>query len=56
MTEIVDLNLPSPLEKVNYPLFDAYQVTVYLKRDDLIHAEISGNKWRKLKLNLEKFQ
>lgn len=56
MTEIVDLNLPSPLEKVNYPLFDAYQVTVYLKRDDLIHAEISGNKWRKLKLNLEKFK
>jgi 1-aminocyclopropane-1-carboxylate deaminase len=29
---------------------------VYLKRDDLIHAEISGNKWRKLKLNLEKFK
>ncbi|MBZ0178072.1 MAG: pyridoxal-phosphate dependent enzyme [Melioribacteraceae bacterium] len=28
------------------------EVTVYLKRDDLIHLEISGNKWRKLKYNL----
>lgn len=56
MAEVLDLNLPSPLEKVNYPLFEAHQVNVYLKRDDLIHAEISGNKWRKLKLNLEKFK
>lgn len=56
MAEVLDLNLPSPLEKVNYPLFEAHQVNVYLKRDDLIHSEISGNKWRKLKLNLEKFK
>ena len=27
-------------------------VNVYIKRDDLIHPEISGNKWRKLKYNL----
>jgi 1-aminocyclopropane-1-carboxylate deaminase len=27
-------------------------VQVYVKRDDLIHPEISGNKWRKLKYNL----
>lgn len=27
-------------------------VTVYLKRDDLIHPEFPGNKWRKLKYNL----
>ena len=25
---------------------------VFIKRDDLIHSEISGNKWRKLKYNL----
>ena len=25
---------------------------VFIKRDDLIHTEISGNKWRKLKYNL----
>jgi 1-aminocyclopropane-1-carboxylate deaminase/D-cysteine desulfhydrase-like pyridoxal-dependent ACC family enzyme len=27
-------------------------VSVWLKRDDLIHPEIPGNKWRKLKYNL----
>lgn len=27
-------------------------VTLWLKRDDLIHPEIPGNKWRKLKYNL----
>lgn len=26
---------------------------MYIKRDDLIHSEISGNKWRKLKYNFE---
>jgi 1-aminocyclopropane-1-carboxylate deaminase len=29
---------------------------VHVKRDDLIHHEISGNKWRKLKYNLIKAQ
>lgn len=28
-------------------------VKVYVKRDDLIHEEISGNKWRKLMYNVE---
>ena len=36
-------------------MFKKHQVEVYIKRDDLIHEEISGNKWRKLKLNFEKF-
>ena len=27
-------------------------IELYIKRDDLIHAEIQGNKWRKLKYNL----
>lgn len=27
-------------------------VRLYLKRDDLIHAELPGNKWRKLKYNI----
>ena len=25
---------------------------IYIKREDLIHPQISGNKWRKLKYNL----
>jgi len=47
------MQTPSPLEKINYPLFSEKQLNVYIKRDDLIHPEISGNKWRKLKYNLE---
>ena len=49
-------NLPSPLQQLHDPLFAERGVEVYVKRDDLIDAEISGNKWRKLKFNLEKFQ
>lgn len=28
-------------------------INLFVKRDDLIHKEISGNKWRKLKYNVE---
>lgn len=42
----------SPLQLIEYPLFKAHQINVYIKRDDLIHPIISGNKWRKLKGNL----
>lgn len=31
-------------------------VQVYIKRDDLIHDEVSGNKWRKLKYHYEAFR
>jgi 1-aminocyclopropane-1-carboxylate deaminase/D-cysteine desulfhydrase-like pyridoxal-dependent ACC family enzyme len=47
------LLLPSPLEKLNDPLFNKSGIQVFAKRDDLIDAEISGNKWRKLKYNIE---
>lgn len=51
-----NLTIPSPLQKLDDPLFHKNQLEVYIKRDDLIHPEISGNKWRKLKYNLEKFK
>lgn len=50
------LNIPSPLQKIEDSVFDEHQIEVFIKRDDLIHSEISGNKWRKLKYNLEKFR
>jgi 1-aminocyclopropane-1-carboxylate deaminase len=28
-------------------------IRLFIKRDDLIHHEVSGNKWRKLQLNIE---
>jgi 1-aminocyclopropane-1-carboxylate deaminase len=44
--------LPSPVRRVDDERLRAAGVTLWLKRDDLIHPEIPGNKWRKLKYNL----
>ncbi|MFT6961351.1 MAG: 1-aminocyclopropane-1-carboxylate deaminase, partial [Flammeovirgaceae bacterium] len=33
-------------------LFDEMGVQVLVKREDLIHPQVSGNKWRKLKYNI----
>jgi 1-aminocyclopropane-1-carboxylate deaminase len=41
--------LLSITEKIELPLFKQHNIHVQIKRDDLIHDEISGNKWRKLK-------
>lgn len=41
---------------VNHPLLDQYGLQLSIKRDDLIHEHISGNKWRKLKYNLAEAQ
>jgi 1-aminocyclopropane-1-carboxylate deaminase len=41
------LNTKSPLQKLESPLFNQHNLKVYVKRDDLIHPFISGNKWRK---------
>ncbi|MEV6202765.1 pyridoxal-phosphate dependent enzyme [Streptomyces sp. NPDC051771] len=44
--------LPSPLEPVADERFTRRGLTLLLKRDDLIHPDLPGNKWRKLALNL----
>ncbi|MFC5283321.1 1-aminocyclopropane-1-carboxylate deaminase/D-cysteine desulfhydrase [Pedobacter alpinus] len=51
---MIDLKFYSPEEEVIYEPINKYNVQLYLKRDDLIHPFISGNKWRKLKYNLIK--
>jgi 1-aminocyclopropane-1-carboxylate deaminase len=43
---------PSPLQQIIDPILKDFPVKLYIKRDDLIHPEITGNKWRKLKYNL----
>lgn len=42
----------TPLQIVEDPFFIERGITLYLKRDDVIHPYVSGNKWRKLKYNL----
>lgn len=46
--------LPSPLQEVADDRFGRHAVRLLLKRDDLIHPELIGNKWRKLAPNLER--
>ena len=48
----MDPLLPSPVQELHDESLTARQVRVFLKRDDLIHPELPGNKWRKLKYNL----
>lgn len=52
----IELEIFSPVHQLNDPLFDEHQLKVFIKRDDLIHPIISGNKWRKLKYVLERAQ
>lgn len=42
----------APLQQLQDDLFEQKGVEVFIKREDLIHPNISGNKWRKLKYNL----
>ncbi|MER7164425.1 1-aminocyclopropane-1-carboxylate deaminase/D-cysteine desulfhydrase [Streptomyces lydicus] len=44
--------LPSPLQEVTEEPFARRGVRLLLKRDDLIHSALPGNKWRKLEPNL----
>ncbi|MGH3352230.1 MAG: 1-aminocyclopropane-1-carboxylate deaminase/D-cysteine desulfhydrase [Nocardioides sp.] len=49
----LDLRLPSPIDEIEDERSHRAGVRVLLKRDDLIQPEVSGNKWRKLKYNIE---
>ncbi len=51
MEQLFDTSL-SVLHELNDPILQAHQVRLYVKRDDLIDAAVSGNKWRKLKFNI----
>ncbi|KMT66039.1 1-aminocyclopropane-1-carboxylate deaminase/D-cysteine desulfhydrase [Catenovulum maritimum] len=40
--------IPSPIQQLNCELLSKHNVELFIKRDDLIHNVVSGNKWRKL--------
>jgi 1-aminocyclopropane-1-carboxylate deaminase len=46
----------SPLQSLDDALFESNKLKIFVKRDDLIHPQIHGNKWRKLKYNLAAFK
>ncbi|MEU6195590.1 pyridoxal-phosphate dependent enzyme [Streptomyces sp. NPDC047061] len=51
--DILTPRLPSPLQEATDDRFARHGVRLLLKRDDLIHPELIGNKWRKLVPNIE---
>lgn len=47
-----DLQQPSPITQLDDALLAEKNIQLFIKRDELIHPVIQGNKWRKLKYNL----
>jgi 1-aminocyclopropane-1-carboxylate deaminase len=47
-----EIILPSPVFKIDLDLLCEKKINLFIKRDDLIHPQVSGNKYRKLKYNL----
>lgn len=52
----INLEIYSPIHQIKNKLFEEKGIEVFIKRDDLIHPIISGNKWRKLKYLLQRAQ
>ena len=50
--DALQVTLPSPLVALDDERLSRHGVRVLLKRDDLIHPDLPGNKYRKLHLNL----
>lgn len=47
---------PTPIHEIKHPSFEAADVKVLVKREDLNNQNVSGNKWWKLKYNIEEAQ
>jgi len=47
------INENTPLEEVKDPLLSERKISLLIKREDLNHRDLSGNKWHKLKYNLQ---
>jgi len=48
----LQISLPSPEQRITPDWKNAERLQIWVKRDDLIHEVISGNKWRKLRQSI----
>jgi 1-aminocyclopropane-1-carboxylate deaminase/D-cysteine desulfhydrase-like pyridoxal-dependent ACC family enzyme len=48
----LDINENTPLVEVNDPFLRERKISLFIKREDLNHPHMSGNKWYKLKYNI----
>lgn len=46
------LKSPTPLQQIHSERWNKKNIQLWIKRDDLTHPHVQGNKWRKLKYNL----
>jgi 1-aminocyclopropane-1-carboxylate deaminase len=44
----------TPIQNIHSPLLDKAGLRLYIKREDMNHPSVSGNKWWKLKYNLSR--
>ncbi|MBK9097259.1 MAG: 1-aminocyclopropane-1-carboxylate deaminase/D-cysteine desulfhydrase [bacterium] len=51
--ETAGINENTPIEEINDPFLKERKISLYLKREDLNHPALSGNKWHKLKYNIQ---
>ncbi len=42
-----------PNQKIEHPILSKHKIELFIKREDLLHPHISGNKFRKLKYNIQ---
>ena len=52
LTKLFCVNENTPLQIISDPLLNEYEIKLFIKREDLNHPNLSGNKWHKLKYNL----
>ena len=55
-TDVFDTPAPLVIQPLVLPVFTEKQLSVFVIRTDLVHPQISGNKWYKLKYNLREAQ
>ncbi|MDB2385394.1 1-aminocyclopropane-1-carboxylate deaminase/D-cysteine desulfhydrase, partial [Polaribacter sp.] len=46
-------NIISQNQQIVLPILEEKKIELYIKREDLIHPYVSGNKFRKLKYNIQ---
>ena len=48
-----NLKIETKNQQIFLPILEEKKVSLFLKREDIIHPFVSGNKFRKLKYNLQ---
>ena len=49
----MNFKLPSTIQELKLNINNSNNIKLFIKREDLIHNVVSGNKWRKLNYNFK---